>query len=711
MKKSLILASCLFGAVAMAQTHGSHDGHELAEPHFCATVEMENNLLKLHPEWKAQHAEGQAAFQEQADKDWENYSSGDRDIKIVPVVFHIVHLGGEENISDEQIFNAMENLNADFSATNSDIGGTVPAFAGITGNTEFEFKLATKDPSGECHPGITRTYSSTTYDEGMGASGHAIVEAVKSAQGTWPMEMYMNVYVCIDPSGAAGYTYKPGGYMNPYTDDMYWGIFMRHDYTGAIGTSSSGRRHTLSHEAGHWFNLNHTWGNSNSPGDIDNCDINDGVGDTPNTVGWTFCDLDGESCGSLDNVQNIMEYSYCSTMFTEGQSSRMNTAINSSTAGRSNLWSSSNLTATGVVGPGDLCEAQFTSDETIVCAGQSISFEDQSFFNVTSWAWSFEGGTPASSTAANPTVTYNTSGTYNVSLTVSNGTDFESITMNDYITVMNDPGDPLPYFEGFETLSELNDGQRFAVKDEDGLEEWEMTSAASNGGSKSVYLSNYGVDNGSVDELISGPIDLSGVDASEDFIFSFDYVYNKKLAGNNETMKVFISKDCGETWALRLNLDSEDMSSGQSGLPFTPTSDDAWTNEIITTVTSTYFVSNFMYKFEFTNDNGNNVFIDNINLYPASMTNIVEGNAVNNLSVYPNPVSDQLTVEIQTTQSEDYTIELYNAIGEKIGLIYQGPLAIGDNSFDYSTTDLAKGVYVIRVSSQGTNESLKLIKE
>ena len=389
----------------------------------------------------------------------------------------------------------------------------------------------------------------------------------------------------------------------------------------------------------------------------------------------------------------------------------MNNAANSGTAGRSNLWTSGNLSATGVDGPGDLCEAQFSSDETLICAGQTIEFEDMSYFNVTGWEWTFEGGTPSSSTAENPTVTYGTSGTYNVSLTVTNGTDFETVNMNDYITVLSDPGDPLPYVEGFETLSELTDGQRFSIKDEDGIEEWEMTSSASNGGSKSVYLSNYGVDNGLADELISGPIDLSGVDGSDDFIFSFDYIYKKKFAGNKEYLKVYISKDCGETWALRLNLDSDDMEIGQSGLPFTPTSDDEWTNEIITTVTSSYYVSNFMYKFEFTNDNGNNIYIDNINLYPESMTDLVEGRISNTLSVYPNPTSDQVTVEIKTTQKEDYTIELYNAIGEKIGVIYQGPLAVGENNFEYSTADLAKGIYIIKVSSQGTYETLKLIKE
>ncbi|MBK9639008.1 MAG: PKD domain-containing protein [Bacteroidetes bacterium] len=56
-----------------------------------------------------------------------------------------------------------------------------------------------------------------------------------------------------------------------------------------------------------------------------------------------------------------------------------------------------------------------------VCAGASISFKDVSWNGeVTSRMWSFPRGTPATDTAANPTVTYTTPGLYNVTLTVTN---------------------------------------------------------------------------------------------------------------------------------------------------------------------------------------------------------------------------------------------------------------------------------------------------
>ncbi|MCF0206325.1 MAG: PKD domain-containing protein, partial [Bacteroidales bacterium] len=62
----------------------------------------------------------------------------------------------------------------------------------------------------------------------------------------------------------------------------------------------------------------------------------------------------------------------------------------------------------------------------------------------TAWAWTFPGGTPSSSTVQNPTVTYNTAGNYNVTLTVSNGANNDTETKNAYIVVSNGGGGDIP---------------------------------------------------------------------------------------------------------------------------------------------------------------------------------------------------------------------------------------------------------------------------
>ncbi|MDD2387908.1 MAG: PKD domain-containing protein, partial [Bacteroidales bacterium] len=79
--------------------------------------------------------------------------------------------------------------------------------------------------------------------------------------------------------------------------------------------------------------------------------------------------------------------------------------------------------------------ANFSASVTSICAGQSITFTDASTGAPTSWAWSFAGGTPAISTVQNPVITYNTAGTYQVVLTATNTSGFDTETKPAYITV------------------------------------------------------------------------------------------------------------------------------------------------------------------------------------------------------------------------------------------------------------------------------------
>ncbi len=80
--------------------------------------------------------------------------------------------------------------------------------------------------------------------------------------------------------------------------------------------------------------------------------------------------------------------------------------------------------------------ADFTATPTTVYVGETVSFTDMSTNNPTSWNWSFSGGTPTSSTTQNPQVVYNSPGTYNVSLTVSNAFGTDTKTKIKYITVL-----------------------------------------------------------------------------------------------------------------------------------------------------------------------------------------------------------------------------------------------------------------------------------
>jgi gingipain R len=77
--------------------------------------------------------------------------------------------------------------------------------------------------------------------------------------------------------------------------------------------------------------------------------------------------------------------------------------------------------------------AEFTGSPRIVITGGFVTFTDNSTGNPVSWNWSFQGGTPATSTLQNPVITYNQKGTFDVQLIISNGAATDTIDKTDYI--------------------------------------------------------------------------------------------------------------------------------------------------------------------------------------------------------------------------------------------------------------------------------------
>lgn len=85
--------------------------------------------------------------------------------------------------------------------------------------------------------------------------------------------------------------------------------------------------------------------------------------------------------------------------------------------------------------------ADFSASATAIPVGGTVDFTDLSTGGPTTWSWTFNGGTPASSSVQNPAaVQYNTAGIYTVSLTIGDGTSTDTETKTNYITV----GDPPP---------------------------------------------------------------------------------------------------------------------------------------------------------------------------------------------------------------------------------------------------------------------------
>ncbi|MCB2221445.1 MAG: VCBS repeat-containing protein [Bacteroidetes bacterium] len=101
-----------------------------------------------------------------------------------------------------------------------------------------------------------------------------------------------------------------------------------------------------------------------------------------------------------------------------------------------------NVRHDGVYVDASVLSADFGGVPTSICEGGDVTFSDQSLGDIVSWDWEFEGGNPSTSTEQNPVVNYPTTGTYDVTLTVSDGSNSSSITKSDYINAAYTPESP-----------------------------------------------------------------------------------------------------------------------------------------------------------------------------------------------------------------------------------------------------------------------------
>lgn len=665
----------------------------------CGTDIAYKQLILSNPYYKTNKERLDSICSHKANEIISRQGESSAAVKTIPVVFHIMHNYGQENISDAQVIDAVQRLNADFRKLRSDTNLIAPTFKSIAADCEVEFKLAQKDPNGDCTNGITRTQTLLTYN------GNDNVKQLIN----WEHTKYLNIWVVsninIGTASVAGYAYYPG------LGNNMDGIVVLSDYVGGIGTSMPAHSTTLTHEVGHYLDLPHTWGSSNICGDTNNCQIDDGINDTPNTIGNCHsCNLNANTCGFIDNVQNFMEYSSCRMMYTLGQKAWMDAALNISWTGRQNLWSASNLLATGVNGSSPLCSpvADFFASSQMVCVGTPVSFYDNTWNGVpATWHWSFPGASISTSTNSSETVTYATPGVYTVSLTVYNAAGADSIGKTGYITVNSTVATHTAssYSEGFEGLPVPNND--WTVYDAGGANAWNTTNATSYTGSKCIYLHNFSNNTiGTVDEFISKGFDLTKIASPlASFMLSYAQKYNE-----DDLLEVYASSNCGTTWSLRYSTagDYLETANPTPTTPFTPSAQTNWRKEYVN-LSPFINSNNVILKFKFTGKGGNNIYIDDINI-ASYYFGISDNNRDNSsLIIYPNPIEETSQVKIYINEKCNTKLTIFDIAGREVSVVAQGNFSEGEYLFDINKHNFDKGIYIIRLDTGAKSINKKII--
>ncbi len=182
-----------------------------------------------------------------------------------------------------------------------------------------------------------------------------------------------------------------------------------------------------------------------------------------------------------------------------------------------------------------------------------------------------------------------------------------------------------------------------------------------------------------------------------DLWLAYDLSYQFKVFVFNDSLKIRVSEDCGDSWVEVLATGQDSINTTDKAImnEWEPQDADDWRRD---TIDLSAFVGKgeLMVQFQTINKGGNNLYIDNIDIWTNTPSFISEKTEKSNWTLYPNPVQDgNLFIDINS--SEAYTI--YSVDGRQV---LRGRT---DGNIDVSS--LKQGVYII--SLNGKSDSKRFV--
>ncbi|MBI9038170.1 MAG: T9SS type A sorting domain-containing protein [Bacteroidales bacterium] len=358
---------------------------------------------------------------------------------------------------------------------------------------------------------------------------------------------------------------------------------------------------------------------------------------------------------------------------------------------------------------------EFSASDSVLCEPGIIDFFDKTTNFPISWEWSFSpddisfvDGTNAYS--QNPSVSFESYNAYSVTLTTTNINGEHSLTKSEYIYI---GGAYLPFDEAFDFDS--FDESSWIIENPDNSITWEIATVGGNSpGNKAAMLNfrdYYAI--GKRDRMISTPLNLTDYSSAH---LSFQHAYAKYYEEASDSLIIYISADCGETWE-RIFADADDGSGNFATHPlttsdFVPTTEDDWCGSGYGSECNSIDISNWIgntgvrIAFESYSFFGNPLFIDNVAISDlTAISEIIQEDE--NLRIFPNPAEGVFNLEINDIEVP-CEISVMNINGQTV---FTDVLENIEESSIYKL-DLSKqtaGIYIFKLSNSLFIKTKKII--
>ena len=338
--------------------------------------------------------------------------------------------------------------------------------------------------------------------------------------------------------------------------------------------------------------------------------------------------------------------------------------------------------------------ASFTVKPSPVCAGGAVTFTSTSGPCPSTYAWSFPGGTPTSSTAQSPVVTYAVTGAYTTTLVVSNGNGTSAAAT---VTVaVQSSGLTLPYAEPLASGIPAT----WTVANPDNALTWGpadnvVRKDGTTGTVAAIKFYNYS-SRAQRDTLRTPAVDLRG--QAKAFL-RFDLAYaavSTAPTANNDSLAVDVYTACTATRLGRVYLQSAAMGLGTTtaqAAAFIPSTAAQWRTENVDL--SAFAGQQVYFRFTAFNEYGNNLYLANVRVENtvATATRALADSPA--LQAYPNPVAGGRSLALALPLGTGTAaLRLVDALGRTT---WQGTAALSPTAATRRILDapLATGLYTV----------------